>query len=140
MGSKNIFKHISFQKAFNQAKSMIGDSAKLNQLVNDASHKIENLDLAKPNLKEGLNKIRLFIKMLLAYINGSYRSVPWRSIVLITASLIYFITPIDVVPDFIPGVGFIDDVSVILWVFKSVYTDIEEFRKFDEAKQSSELE
>jgi uncharacterized membrane protein YkvA (DUF1232 family) len=74
--------------------------------------------------------------MIRAYIEGEYREIPWKSMVIILASLIYFVNPFDLIPDFIPGIGFIDDISIILMVFKSVEEDI---LKFQEKYYSSSL-
>ena len=46
---------------------------------------------------------------------------------LIVASIIYFVMPFDAVPDFIVGLGLLDDVALLAWTFRSVAQDIEAF-------------
>ena len=48
----------------------------------------------------------------------------------IAGALAYVVFPIDVIPDFIPGVGFIDDVFVIGLVMKSISDEIERFKVY----------
>jgi len=48
----------------------------------------------------------------------------------IAGALAYVVLPIDVIPDFIPGVGFVDDMFVIGMVMKSISDEIERYRKF----------
>ena len=53
--------------------------------------------------------------------------MPWKSIALIVAGILYFTYPMDLIPDFIPVSGIIDDVALIAWIYKSVQEDIEKF-------------
>lgn len=48
----------------------------------------------------------------------------------IAGALAYAVLPVDVIPDFIPGVGFIDDVFVFGAVMKSISDEIERFKQF----------
>jgi uncharacterized membrane protein YkvA (DUF1232 family) len=61
--------------------------------------------------------------------------VPWETIVWAIAAIIYFVSPIDLIPDFIPVVGYLDDVVVIGWVAASISTDIENFREWEESQK-----
>jgi uncharacterized membrane protein YkvA (DUF1232 family) len=69
--------------------------------------------------------------MVRAYKQGAYKEVPWRSLLLVLAALIYFVSPVDFMPDFLPLLGFTDDVAVILWVYSSIRGDIEKFRGWE---------
>lgn len=57
--------------------------------------------------------IKLLIAMVTDYVKGNYKDVPWKTIAAASAAIIYFVSPIDVIPDFIPVVGYIDDALVI---------------------------
>jgi uncharacterized membrane protein YkvA (DUF1232 family) len=48
------------------------------------------------------------------------------------AAILYFISPLDVIPDFIPGVGYVDDVAVIAWVLNSIAHDLDDFRAWEQ--------
>ncbi len=45
------------------------------------------------------------------------KRTPWISKILIIAAVIYLIWPIDIIPDFIPFVGFVDEVIIIPFLF-----------------------
>jgi len=47
--------------------------------------------------------------------------------VLVTVGILYFVMPIDLIPDFIPVVGFVDDAGVIWAVVKQIKTDLDNF-------------
>ena len=51
-----------------------------------------------------------------------------RTYVMIAGALAYVVLPIDVIPDFIPGIGFVDDLFVVGFVMKSLTDEIERFK------------
>ena len=57
--------------------------------------------------------IKTMESLIRDYVAGDYKEVPWNVIAAIAGGLIYFISPIDVIPDFIPVVGYLDDALVI---------------------------
>lgn len=66
-----------------------------------------------------------FAKDLLAlfsYIRDSY--VPWYRKAIVVAALIYFITPIDAIPDLTPLFGYLDDLGVVTAVLKYMGSEI----------------
>ena len=48
----------------------------------------------------------------------------------IAGALAYVVLPIDIIPDFIPGVGFIDDIFVVGIVMKSISDEIERYKTY----------
>ena len=54
----------------------------------------------------------------------------FSSVILLIAAVIYFLMPIDAIPDVIPVVGFMDDIAVIGFVIASVRGEIEKFRQW----------
>ena len=58
---------------------------------------------------------------------GRYRALPKRSLVAIVAALLYFLDPLDMIPDFLPFFGFADDAAVLFWVANRVRKDLDAF-------------
>jgi uncharacterized membrane protein YkvA (DUF1232 family) len=77
----------------------------------------------------GVVKGRVFVlgRMTKAYAQGHYRNVSWKTMLLITGAIVYFIDPIDFIPDFIPVTGLTDDFGILLWVANRVGDEIEKF-------------
>jgi uncharacterized membrane protein YkvA (DUF1232 family) len=75
--------------------------------------------------------LRLLIPLIKDYWKGTYRDLSVKSIVIFVVALAYIISPIDLIPDYIIGLGQIDD-AVILGV--SLYFLEKDLRKYKEWK------
>jgi uncharacterized membrane protein YkvA (DUF1232 family) len=71
------------------------------------------------------------IRLIRAYYRAEYRDVPWHHFVIIVAAIIYFITSLDVIPDFIPLAGYIDDSFVVGMALRSVRADLDAFMAWE---------
>lgn len=70
-------------------------------------------------------------RLIRAYAKGTYRDIPWYSIVMIVASVIYFVMPIDLIPDFLVGFGLLDDAALLGWAVKTFSSDIDHFLEWE---------
>jgi uncharacterized membrane protein YkvA (DUF1232 family) len=77
--------------------------------------------------------LQTIMRLLVAWAEDSYRRVPWTPLVLMAAALLYFVLPVDVIPDFLAGIGFVDDVAVISSVVQSVRDELDRFRDWEDA-------
>jgi uncharacterized membrane protein YkvA (DUF1232 family) len=82
----------------------------------------------KRSLAQLFKDIKDMLRMVRDYTNGSYREIPFGSIVAIAGALLYVFSPIDLIPDFIPG-GLIDDAAVAAACLGLVRSDIDAYRK-----------
>ena len=57
--------------------------------------------------------LRLLLPLIRDYLKGTYRDVSVKSIVIFILTLAYIISPIDLIPDYIIGLGQIDDVAIL---------------------------
>jgi uncharacterized membrane protein YkvA (DUF1232 family) len=84
-------------------------------------------------------KIQAAARMVRRSVNRQYPDVPWQSLVLITAGLIYFVTPVDSIPDFIPLLGFTDDIAILTAIFASISTDLDKFIEWEQSQQTESV-
>lgn len=77
--------------------------------------------------------VQLF-RLANAWARREYTSLPWRSILYAVAAIIYFVNPIDLIPDALLGIGFIDDVAVISVVVRAIRRDIMDFQTWEAAR------
>lgn len=125
-----------FKRALDKANEILKSRPRLQNLMSKASHKIN--DLKVDNLKTSglVERVRLFLRLVRAYAKGEYRDIPWQHVVLIVAALVYFVTPLDLIPDFIPVSGFIDDFTVLIWVYNKMQYEIDRFKIWEDGLSS----
>ncbi|HBL80623.1 MAG: hypothetical protein CL524_13420 [Aequorivita sp.] len=70
---------------------------------------------------------KIMVGMLKDVKNSVYPHVPWFTIATIVLALLYVLNPFDIIPDFIPGIGFIDDVSVLAIGVGWIETDLHKY-------------
>ena len=126
-------KESSIKEYIRKAKKIINDDEKLKKLIEDVLKKLKEISSDKKTSAKLNDSLRLFIRIINAYTSKEYTYVPWKTICLIVAGLIYFIYPVDLIPDFIPVSGLIDDVALIAWIYESIQDDIEKFLEWEKS-------
>jgi len=130
-----ILKSIFFRKATGKAGRYAQNSAKLFGLAKDAMFKMNKAGF-RENLSEVAGSVGLLIRMVRAYAAGEYKGLPWKSLISIVAVLIYFVSPIDLIPDFLPVIGIADDVALIVWLTKVLGGDIAKFSQWEKKEKT----
>jgi uncharacterized membrane protein YkvA (DUF1232 family) len=125
-----ILKSVFFEKATSKAGQTLKNSESIFKLVRDSLVKGKNIK------GEVGQKLQLLIRMVRAYATGEYRIVPWKTIVRIVAVLIYFISPIDIIPDFLIGIGLTDDIALITWLIGAISDDLEAFGDWEKREKT----
>lgn len=116
-------------RAYDKARALMNSTLNspelLSKLVTDGQGKLTTYkDNARVSVIE---PIETAIRLIKAYASGEYRDIPFESIALIITAIIYFIMPIDVVPDFILALGHLDDIAVLTWTFRTVADELKKF-------------
>jgi len=117
-----------FNTARARAADYIRNPGKLNSLLDQASQKIYRRQGPFSELRDSLKAI---FRLLRAYADGRYRQIPTASLVSVIAWVIYFIMPVDSIPDFIAGLGLVDDAALLGWLLTSVKTDLDRFVEWE---------
>lgn len=82
--------------------------------------------------------LRTMLRLLLRWASRSYRQVSWTPLVVIVGALVYFVTPLDAIPDALGAIGFVDDVTVIHTAVQSVREELRQFRAWEQQAALSE--
>lgn len=80
------------------------------------------------------NDLPLLFRLLKAWKDGSYKGLSIRTLVSVVGALIYVLSPIDLIPDFIPGIGLIDDAAVLVFLLHSMAQDLAAFRTWEQSR------
>ena len=110
---------------------MLNDPQRVSKLLETSREKIKNLEIGEADLKGIMGTIKTFIRMLRAFRSGQYQKFSWVTVLMVVAALLYFVMPLDLLPDFIPVTGYVDDFSIILMVFNRFKGDIVAFQAWE---------
>lgn len=137
-----MWKQRSWRKQINSGKA-------LEQYQSEAIKYMENpnllsrmLDRAQQYLGETIARrvsgiaalvrdVPLMIRLVRAWLCGSYRNMSYKNMLIIVAGLLYFLSPIDLVPDFLGVFGFLDDVAILGFVLSRMQAEIAQFRQWE---------
>lgn len=126
---KNIF----FDVALSKAPALLGKKGRIFSLLVKMTAKLRHLSLKDIPVKD---KFFTLGRMVKAYVLGQYREIPWKTLLMITAVVIYFVNPIDFIPDWIPGLGLTDDFGILASVYASVTNEIDKFLSWERSRQN----
>lgn len=121
----------SFKSAKRRASGILQDPERLQKLLAVSVQKIRAIGNDNESLQKLKNQVNTLNRMIRAYASGEYRAIPWKNLLIVTAGIVYFVTPLDFIPDFIPVAGFLDDLTILMWVFNSVQDSIEKFEEWE---------
>lgn len=80
--------------------------------------------------------VQWVFKMLKDYATGKYREVPWRTITVLVAALAYVLAPLDLVPDFLPVIGWGDDCLALAGALAFAKMDLDEYKAWKLAQKA----
>lgn len=118
----------AWQRALRAAGRLLGSGRNVDRLLAAAAAL-----LAQPRTSVGglRGDAATLVRMVRETVRGGYRRLPKRTLVAMVAGLVYFVSPLDLIPDVLPLLGFVDDAAVLFWVVRQVRRDIDEFRAWE---------
>lgn len=108
-----------------KATETLQDEQKAKKLIEKLEAKLKNTKLT-----EMLETIPVFISCLKSYVKGEYKEIPLGTMAAIVSALIYWVSPLDIIPDVIPGIGHIDDAAVVLACLAMVKSDLDDYKNW----------
>lgn len=125
-----------FDRFKEKAIKIVGNSSELKGVLVKVQKKMDDMegdDSLKGKIVAYLN---LIVRMVSNSVSGRYPDMPWQTLVMIVAGLVYFIAPIDALPDFIPVAGFLDDATILAWLGKSFQDDLSKYKEWEKLNLS----
>ena len=121
-----IRKSSSYRSALAKAAKVLKKPEKILNLVNEAINKIGTLN--KGPIIEAKESMFALFRLLKAYAKGEYREVSWSNLVLVISALMYVVMPVDLIPDLITGLGYLDDAAIITWTINAMGQELDKFK------------
>lgn len=78
-------------------------------------------------VKEAYSGLLLFFRAFRAWRKGYYPLFPKKTILLAALAFIYVLSPIDLIPDVLAGIGWLDDAAVLAFLFRQITKELDGF-------------
>ena len=104
---------------------LIHEEEKLQEKLKDSSH-----------LERFAKDLMLFMSLIKDYYKGNYRDIPYKTISAGVVGLLYTLNPIDIIPDFIPFLGHIDDALVLTFCLKLIEKDLQKYQTWKQSQSA----
>ncbi|MDB5233924.1 MAG: hypothetical protein JWR44_917 [Hymenobacter sp.] len=128
-----LSKNALFSLFIGRATKLLGRPFKVVTVLNEAADKLSDKG-SKTNKFQQLFEVALtLVRLVRSYISGEYREIPSSTIISGLAVLLYVLSPIDLVPDFIPVLGFLDDLSLVSWFVGKFQVEITRFHEWEQS-------
>ena len=114
-----------FAQAVKSARAYLADPQRLESLFVDAAQ--EAATMPKEPFAETWPYFQTMLRLVRAYARGSYRGISDSTLVVIIAAIIYVVNPLDVIPDALPALGYLDDATVIALAVRRSRQALEDF-------------
>lgn len=120
-----------FKKFISAAESYIKQPTRLKTLLADAYKKASEKNDVGTIAHEAWDTLQTMFRLIKASVSGEYTGVPTSTVAAAVAVLIYFLSPIDLIPDFIPVLGLLDDVALVAWFSTTLKHEMDKFHEWE---------
>ncbi|GAA4352286.1 hypothetical protein GCM10023185_11790 [Hymenobacter saemangeumensis] len=120
-----------FKKFLGKAEGYIRQPTRMKQLLTDAYHKASEKNEVGTLAHEAWETLQTLFRLIKASMSGEYTGVPGTTVAAAVAVLIYFLSPIDLIPDFIPVLGLLDDVALVAWFSTTLKSELDKFHEWE---------
>lgn len=127
-----ISKNAIFSLFVKRASRLLGKPFKVVTVLNEAADKLADEKSKSNKFKQLFETALTLVRLVRRYASGEYRQIATSTIVSGLAVLLYVLSPIDLIPDFIPVLGFLDDLSLVSWFIGKFHGELTRFREWEQ--------
>ena len=112
------------ESKYEEAARVLKDEDQIERLLQSLEKLLKDIPLAG----EAISSLPVLISLVRSYVKKEYTDIPVGSVVAVVAAILYTVSTIDFIPDFIPVAGYLDDAAVIAVCLNHVSSEVEEYR------------
>ncbi|SFF85953.1 Uncharacterized membrane protein YkvA, DUF1232 family [Pontibacter chinhatensis] len=120
-----------FRRFTGKAGALLSKPMKIGLLLTTAYNKLVDVNRPENGFLQLREVMMTFMRMVRAYMRGDYRDISRKSMLIGVAVLLYLVTPLDIIPDFIPVFGLMDDISLMAWFVDAFSKEITKYREWE---------
>jgi len=115
-----------------RAEEILRNPKELLHLLTLAERRLARVDAGR--LTPVKKEVQTLLRLMRAYGEGRYRDLSGKDLALAGLALFYLVSPLDVLPDFLPG-GFVDDAAVVGFILKKIRTELSAFEAWERGQR-----
>jgi uncharacterized membrane protein YkvA (DUF1232 family) len=119
--------NVFYYTALNRASGFMGRYGRISLLLSQLAMKVRKMDKKDLSFQGARAKVDVLMRLTRSYAKGNYRAIPWKAMASVLGAFVYFINPFDLIPDVAPIIGLTDDVSILVWVYSSIQSEVDKF-------------
>jgi uncharacterized membrane protein YkvA (DUF1232 family) len=127
-----------FKKVLGKAEDYVKKPLRIKKLLNDSYQKASQKKDIGQIAGEVWESLQVLFRLIGAAVGGRYHGIPTRVLLGGTAVLLYFMSPIDAIPDFIPVIGLLDDAALLAWFMSTIKDEMDRFAAWEAQQPSAE--
>jgi uncharacterized membrane protein YkvA (DUF1232 family) len=127
------------QAVSKRARVYLRDPKKMQDLMTDAQVRADAAERAGTMASTTLGYLGTMGRMAKAVATRQYRTIPWGTALGATAAVLYFVMPLDFIPDILVGMGLVDDAALIAFVATRIKGDLEKFTAWERARKAGQI-
>ena len=113
-----------YEKSYSEAEEILQDEDKMERFLQKLERKLRTVPIAG----SALAYVPIMMSLVKSYVKREYTELPIATMISVVVALIYFLSPIDIIPDVVPFAGYIDDAAIIVACLAFIRTDLEDYR------------
>lgn len=118
-----------FSQAVESAKSYVNDPERLGLLVREAAKKAKSLP--REQFKETWAYFQTMLRLVHAHHRGDYREAAIPTLIVVVAAIIYVVNPLDLLPDWVPALGLLDDAFILTLALRRTRQTLDDFMTWE---------
>ena len=122
-----------FKKFLQTAEGYVRQPTRMKQLLTDAYKKASDKNDVGTLAHEAWDTMQTMFRLIKTSMAGEYTGVPGTTVAAAVAVLVYFLSPIDLIPDFIPVLGLLDDVALVAWFSTTLKGEMDKFQDWEQS-------
>lgn len=128
----SVYRSRLWSRVQRRARAVLEDPEALQRLVRRGEEWSDELTGRRARMTEDFKAL---LRLTRAHARGEYEDVSWETMVLVVAAILYLLSPADLIPDWIPGAGFLDDITVANFALHLVRGEIDRFREWESRRE-----
>ena len=129
-----------FKKFLGKAEEYVKKPTRMKQLLTEAYEKASSKKDVGSIAHEAWETMQTMFRLIKLSASGEYTGLPTSTVVAAVAVTIYFLSPIDLIPDFIPVLGLLDDVALVAWFSTTIQDELVKFAEWEQTRPTLVVE